>query len=63
MAQAAGGGGQGILSFHEESCGCPRCSFSVIGTPDAIYHVVANLGRRFFMGISAANRLFAPQPR
>jgi REP element-mobilizing transposase RayT len=40
-----------------------RGFYLVIGTPTAFQQAVANLGRRFFKGISAANRLFAPQLR
>lgn len=36
---------------------------SLIGTPDSFQHIVESLGRQFFKEISAANRLFASQPR
>jgi hypothetical protein len=40
-----------------------RGFYLVIGTPTAFQQAVFNLGRRFFKGISAANRLFERQPR
>lgn len=39
-----------------------RGFYVILGTPDSFRQAIASLGRRFFKGISAANRLFAPHP-
>lgn len=39
-----------------------RGFYLLIGTPQSIQQAVASLARRFFKGISAANRLFGPNP-
>ncbi len=38
-----------------------RGFYLLIGTPESFQQAVANLGRQFFKGISAANRLFGSQ--